>query len=125
MGVSAARSNLPFRRFGTVDPSWHIVAVEDFLGNGQSDLVWENMTTGARGIWIMNNGRFQSTISLGIVSSRWHIAGAADFNSDGHADLIWENTASGARAIWLLNNGMFSSVINLQTVDRAWHIVNH
>lgn len=73
----------------------------------------------------MNNGRFQSTISLGIVSSRWHIAGAADFNSDGHADLIWENTASGARAIWLLNNGMFSSVINLQTVDRAWHIVNH
>ena len=58
---------------GTINPSWHIAAVGDFLGNGQSDLVWENTTTGQRAIWLMKNGVHSSSISLPTVQPQWHI----------------------------------------------------
>jgi len=49
---------------GTVNPQWHIAGVGDFLGNSQSDLLWENGTTTARAIWILSNGSFNQAIAL-------------------------------------------------------------
>ena len=106
---------------GTVDPSWHIGGVGDFLGNGQSDLVFER-TDGEHMIWILNNGTFQSTITLPVVSGGWHVVGAGDFNGDGKADLVWENSNSGRRVIWLMNNGVRTGTISLSTVSTVWHI---
>jgi hypothetical protein len=56
--------------------------VGDFLGNGQSDLVWENIVTAEHAIWILNNGVFQYVIKLPTFSGGWQIAGAADFNGE-------------------------------------------
>jgi len=95
------------------------------VGNGQSDLVWENTVSGRRDIWILNNGVLDHGISLGTVPIIYHIAGVADFNGDGKADLVWENTATGSHAIWFLNNGVFSSSGTLPSVPTTWHIVNH
>jgi kumamolisin len=105
----------------TVDPAWHIVGVGDFLGKGQSDLVWEN-TSGQHGIWILNGGAFQYEISLPTVGRGWHVVGAGDFNGDGQADLVWENIATGQRAIWFLNSGVLQSSVSLPTVSTQWHI---
>src|SRR6266404_4441443 len=74
-------------RLGTVDPSWHIAAVGDFLGNGESDLVWER-TNGQHLIWILAGGVPQYTISLPTLGGGWHVVGAGDFNQDGQADLV-------------------------------------
>jgi len=109
---------------GTVDPSWHVVGVGDFLGTGQSDLVWES-ARGAHVIWILNNGVFQYAISLPNVGGGWHVVGAGDFNGGGQADLVWENATTGQRAIWLMKNGVHSSSISLPTVQPQWHIVDH
>jgi FG-GAP-like repeat len=106
---------------GTVDPSWHIAAEGDFLGNGQSDLVWEN-TNGQHLIWILAGGVPQYTISLPTVGGGWHVVGAGDFNGDGKADLVWENTTTGNRTIWMLQNGVFESSLALPTIDPSWHI---
>jgi len=106
---------------GTLDPSWHIAAVGDFLGNGQSDLVWED-TNGQHLIWILVGGVPQYTISLPTLGGGWHVVGAGDFNGDGYADLVWENTSSGHRAIWMLRNGVYSSSLALPAIDPSWHI---
>lgn len=71
-------------------PAWHIAAVGYFLGNGQSDLVWES-ASGGHAIWILNNGVFRTAISLPTLAGGWHIVGAGDFNGDGFADLVWES----------------------------------
>jgi FG-GAP-like repeat/PQQ-like domain len=105
----------------TVDPSWHIAGVGDFLGNGQSDLVWER-TDGEHLIWILVNGVPQYAISLLTVGGGWHVVGAGDFNGDGKADLVWENSVTGQREIWLMNNGTPTTAIQLETVDPIWHI---
>jgi hypothetical protein len=118
-GVYSSAINLP-----TVSPTWHIAGVGDFLGNGQSDLVWEKVT-GGHAIWILNNGVFQYAINLPTILAPWHIVGAGDFNGDGYADLVWENSITGGRVIWLLKSGVYSSAINLPTVSTQWHIVDH
>ena len=116
MGVSTYAINLP-----TVDPSWHIAGVGDFLGNGQSDLVWER-DDGEHLIWILADGVPQYSISLPTVGGGWHVVGAGDFNGDGKADLVWENSVTGAREIWLMNNGVPTTAIILPTVGTGWHI---
>jgi hypothetical protein len=92
---------------------WHIVGVGDFLGNGQSDLVWENASTGQHAIWLLDNGVLSSTINLPAVPIQWHIAGVGDFAGNRNADLVWENTSTGQRAIWLLKNGVPTSSSSL------------
>jgi hypothetical protein len=106
---------------GAVDPSWHIAGIGDFLGNGQSDLVWER-NNGEHLIWILADGIPQYSISLPTLGGGWHVVGAGDFNGDGKADLVWENTSTGAREIWLMNNGVPTSAIVLPTVGTNWHI---
>jgi hypothetical protein len=114
----------PARSFslGTVDPSWHIVGVGDFLGNGQADLVWENSVTGEHGIWLLQNGALRQIIQLPTEPTSWHIVGAADFDGDGQADLVWENSVTGERGIWLLKGGVLSRIISLPTEPTSWHI---
>ncbi|MBV9274756.1 MAG: VCBS repeat-containing protein, partial [Verrucomicrobia bacterium] len=104
-----------------VAPSWHVAGVGDFLGNGQSDLVWEN-SNGQHVIWIMSSGVPQYTIRLPTLAGGWHVVGAGDFNSDGKADLVWENTLSGKHEIWLMNNGVPTAAIPLARLGLNWHI---
>ncbi|MBV8969390.1 MAG: VCBS repeat-containing protein [Verrucomicrobia bacterium] len=115
-GTPVVSRNLP-----TVDPSWHIAGVGDFIGNGQSDLVWES-TNGDHLIWIMNAGVPQFALNLLTVGGGWHVVGAGDFDNDGQADLVWENSNTGEREIWLMNNGSPTISIALPTVDPSWHI---
>jgi hypothetical protein len=106
---------------GTIDPSWHIAAVGDFLGNGQSDLVWER-NNGQHLIWIMADGIAQYSIGLPTLNGGWHVVGAGDFNGDGQADLVWENNVTGQREIWLMENGVPTTAIRLETLGLNWHI---
>jgi hypothetical protein len=59
---------------------------------GQRNIVSEAIdqhflrTSGARTIWLLNNGFYSSSIGLPGLSTLWHIAGAADF--DGGARLL-------------------------------------
>jgi Fibronectin type III domain/FG-GAP-like repeat len=115
-GTVSSISSLP-----TVSADWHIAAVGDLLGNGQSDLVLEN-TNGQLVAWMFEKGIIKYSISLPTLGNGWHVVGAGDFNGGGLADLVLENANSGSRAIWVMNNGVIVSTISLGTVDPSWHI---
>jgi hypothetical protein len=87
--------------------------------------VWENTSTGERGIWLLKAGALSRIIPLPTEPTSWHIAGAADFDGDGQADLVWENTVTGERGVWLLKDGGVSSIRSLPTEPTCWHIVDH
>jgi len=97
----------------------HVVGAGDFNGDGKADLVWENITTGRRTIWMLQNGVFRSSLALPTIDPSWHIAGVGDFLGNGQADLVWENTATGSRAIWILKNGVLQSGISRAVVFYA------
>jgi hypothetical protein len=103
--------------FGLLKPG----VAKDFNEDGFADLVWENIVTGQRAVWLLGRGPVRS-FSLGNVDPSWHIVGVGDFLGNGQADLVWENTLNGQRGIWLLRAGALSRIIPLPTESTSWHI---
>ena len=95
-------------------------AVNDFNGDGKSDIVWRN-DAGVAAIWDMNDGTILRGNSLGAVPLNWKIAGTGDFNGDGMSDLLWRNDAGGV-AIWDMNDGTVLRGHSLGAVPANWHI---
>ncbi|MGG6267907.1 FG-GAP repeat domain-containing protein [Leptolyngbya sp. AN03gr2] len=116
---SATRRDLPTES----DQNWQVAGIADFNRDGQQDLLWRNVGTGAVRIWQVNNDTAQ-TISLGTVSDLgWQITGLADFNNDGSSDILWQNRRSGEVVLWFLNQTSVSSgSIVGSTGASNWHI---
>ena len=74
----------------------------DFNGDGKSDILWRQSSTGSVSLWLMNGGVIQSNAGGWIVGRDWVIQGVGDFNGDGKSDILWRQI-SGAVAIWLMN----------------------
>jgi hypothetical protein len=118
--VGTTNSVAVFGLLKPVTPSAPVA--KDFNGDGFADLIWENTTTGERGIWFLKDGTPQTSYFLPNVPIDWHIAGVGDFLGNGQPDLVWENT-NGQHLIWILVNGVPQYAINLPTVGGDWHVV--
>jgi hypothetical protein len=93
---------------------------DDFNGDGKSDLLWRNFSTGANTIWLSANGGTQQAVAQIVVA--WKIVGIGDFNGDGFSDILWRNTSTGANMIWMFGNS--STALVLTTVaSQAWNVV--
>jgi len=93
----------------------------DFDRDGDADFIFENVQTGERTIWLLQNGQYQSSIALGTVQIEWKIASAADFNADGYADILWENTRTGEHIVWFLQNGRYFDRRSMGIISTVWH----
>jgi len=95
----------------------------DFNGDGQSDILWQNVGSGDHGLWVMNGVTPTAWISLPVIALDWQIVGIGDFNGDGQADILWENVGSGDRGIWIMNGTVPAAWINLPSIALNWRIV--
>ena len=100
-------------------------ARNDFNGDGRSDVLWRNMSSGANAAYLMNGS---SIASAGLVNFEidfnYKIAGTGDFNGDGRFDVFWRNEVNGANVIYLMNGLTISSIqlVNFE-VDPNYKIV--
>lgn len=94
----------------------------DFNGDGDADLVWQNISTGQCVIWLMSGTAVKSKVTVGTYSTDTELCGVGDFNGDGKADLLWQNTSTGERSIWLMSGTSVSSKVSLGKVDTNWEI---
>ncbi len=119
---------------------WSIVGTNDFNGDGKTDLVWHNSSTGETKVWFMSGSRISSQVTVVDENARpiliglpWSIVGTNDFNEDGKADLLWHNGSTGETQMWLMDG---RSIVRRATVDAArdgggslvgppWSIMNH
>ena len=66
----------------------------DFNGDGKTDLLFRNTSTGEFTEWQSNGNGFTSNAYVdSSVDTGWTLAGTGDFNGDGKSDLIWRNTS--------------------------------
>ncbi|MDD2775368.1 MAG: lectin like domain-containing protein [Gallionella sp.] len=91
-------------------------AYADFNGDGKSDLLWRNPSSGVDAIWIMNDTTLVSNTAIATVPAPWAIAGMGDFNGDGKSDILWRNPVSGADAIWLMSGTTLLSNTAILTI---------
>jgi hypothetical protein len=91
--------------------TWKIIGIGDFNQDGIDDLFWQNLSTGAVQMSLLNgSGGVTGTRTLakkcgpldGCVTT-WKAAGMVDVNRDGILDLLWQNTTTGELQGWLLN----------------------
>jgi len=94
----------------------------DFDGDGQADILLENVSSGDHGLWIMNGVAPAAWVSLPAIALNWRIAGRGDFNGDGQTDILWENVGSGDRGMWIMNGVTPAAWINLPSIALNWRI---
>ncbi len=94
----------------------------DFDGDGNSDILWRDTSTGTVAIWLLNGLQVAQSGSLGAVPSNWTIALTGDFDGDGKSDILWRDTSTGTAAIWFMNGLQISSSAGLGTVAADWTI---
>jgi len=95
----------------------------DFDGDGQADILLENVSSGDHKIWIMNGAVPAASLNLPVIVLDWRIVGTGDFNGDGQTDILWENVGSGDRGIWIMNGTVPAAWINLPSIALNWRIV--
>jgi hypothetical protein len=104
------------------DPSWAMVGVSDFNGDGQTDYLWRQASTGTTAIWEMNGSSIGRGYYLPTLYRDWSVNLATDFNGDGKGDILWQN-ADGRNMVWYMDGGTVSSGENLLAVaDRNWRM---
>jgi hypothetical protein len=132
MNGSALLSPTSLTSTPRADTDWKINGIADFNGDGKSDILWRNDSSGQVAVWTMNGATVLSrnlTSPNSIVDSNWKITGTGDFSSDGKADILWRND-NGSTAIWQMDGSMVTSTSLISTsltstplvVDSSWKI---
>jgi hypothetical protein len=99
-------------------------STHDASGDGFSDVVWYNTTSGQVVVWFVNGTSVIGGGSPGSVPPGWAIIGQRDFNGDGFSDLLWRNDTTGQLVTWLLNNnGTVIGGGSLGSAASPWSVV--
>ena len=118
----------PFEHAGSVDlgshgPAYDVVGVGDFNGDGASDVLWRNATTGQVDEWRLQDGNWNASVNLGSHGAGWTVAGVGDFNGDGTSDILWREAATGHLETWIMANGQWSKSVDLGSHGIAWQVL--
>jgi photosystem II stability/assembly factor-like uncharacterized protein len=96
----------------------------DFNGDGHSDILWRNVSTGENYLYFMNGTSIGGEGFLRTVADlNWKIAGVGDFDGDGKADILWRNSSTGEDYIYLMNGTAIAGEGFIRTVaDQNWQV---
>jgi hypothetical protein len=106
---------------------WRIVATGDLDGDGKTDLIWWNNSTGQVYGMLMDGTtvRSNSAIIWTEPNLSWKIVATGDLNGDGKSDIIWWNSTTGMVFGMLMNGTTVASsgVIWTEPAVANWRIV--
>ncbi len=88
------------------DTNWKLAGAGDLDGDGQMDLVWQNIADGRTSAWLMDGlvRREGTLFSIPQVpDTGWRVRSVGDLNGDGRADLFWQHQNDGLIAVWLMD----------------------
>ncbi|KJU85003.1 secreted protein containing DUF1566 [Candidatus Magnetobacterium bavaricum] len=98
-------------------------ARKDFDGDGKSDILWQDVNSGAVAIWQMNGTTKKSNdLAVSSVPNNWQIRAAEDFNADGKGDILWQNTDTGDMYVWLMDASTIQEKGLVGNVPSNWQI---
>ncbi|MBA2589718.1 MAG: VCBS repeat-containing protein [Alphaproteobacteria bacterium] len=86
--------------------SWNIVSSGDFNGDGKSDILWSNNTTGQTEVFLMNGGTIATTGAALNNGVNLKAVGSGDFNNDGKSDIMFQNQTDFSAQIWTMNGAV-------------------
>ena len=89
-----------------------VAAVNDFDGDGNSDLLWYDSAKRSLRLWLIDHARLRSDLDLGLAPKGAKVFASGDYDGNGNADLLWRD-GNQALTLWLLRNARRSKVIDV------------
>ncbi len=96
-----------------IGPPWRIAGSRDFDGDGNTDLLWYNSSSGETKIWYLNRFAFKAEATVvgeagqpTYIGPPFRIVGT---NFDTKPQIIWYNTQTGETQLWRMNNNKIGS----------------
>jgi FG-GAP-like repeat len=78
-----------------------VVGSGDFNGDGDSDILWQNRSSGQVSIWEMDgNTRIGGGAVANSPGPAWKAIGTGDFYGHGLSDILFRNASTGQVSIW-------------------------
>ena len=112
--------------YTVADLNWKVVATDDLNGDGRSDIVYRNDTTGEAYALLMGASGLavQSEGFIYTAATAWKIVATGDLNGDGRADLVYRNDTTGQVYAVLMNGLAISGESFVYTVaDLNWKVL--
>lgn len=94
--------------------------VNDFDGDGTSDIFWRSSAGGANVVWPSAEAGLSRAVTS-VPDPAWKVAGQGDFDGDGQADLFWRHGGSGANTIWRSADSATPRLVTSVT-DLDWQV---
>ena len=110
------------------DTNWKPMAMGDFDGDGQRDILWQHETERWLSVWLMNGLTLKDGHLLTpdrVASTEWRMAGTGDFNGDHKTDIVWHNQVTGHVSVMLMNGSTLIDGVWLtpdQMPDTNWKV---
>ena len=109
---------------------WRLAGTDNFLGDGRTDLVFQNSVSGAVEFWEMaGTTRVGNPVPLSGAAPlppQWSLTATADFDHDLRPDLVWQDTTTSQIVIWSMDGTVVTGAL-APTPDAAadanWSIV--
>lgn len=98
---------------------WHFADVDDFNGDGKSDLLFVNTATNGVAVWQLDGSKIVAGPQIGVMSQGFHFASSGDFNGDGKTDLLMINDTTHEASIWQMNGAQVASKTMIGTINAA------
>ncbi len=132
---AAARTPSPDQ---AVNANWEIVGAQDWNGDGDTDFLWYNPSSGKIVLWFMDGdlvrvtGQFTDPPNAG--ANNWKVLAMGDYGvgaggQGGSIDLVWRNATSGRFVAWYMDHaghrtaGVFTSPDAPSPDPTGWSIV--
>ena len=106
--------------------SWKMRGFVDYNGDGSSDILAENVTTGQRATWTISSSSTLTSNVFTTVGTDWRMVATGAFGGDSTTDIVVENTSTGEKKIWLMEYGGGNFSISREvsfTTDANYRIV--
>src|SRR6267142_1594246 len=119
------RENAGVAPLRTVASPWSIAGFGDFDGDGTSDILWRNSSTGENYVYFMDGGVILPSEGYirTVADPTWVVAGVGDFDGDGRSDILWRNTVTGDNYVYFMNGLQIVNEGYIRSVaDQRWSV---
>jgi len=110
-----------------IDPTWRMVGIADFDGNGKSDILWQESSAGWLYVWYMDGVTKLggSYLSPNKINPTWRMVGVRDFDGNGKPDILWQETSAGWLYVWYMNGVIKTggSYLSPNQINPTWRMV--